>query len=374
MADRIGASVLVLACLVPVSAAQGTHVVPPAYATQPGNSPDIEPFGFDRVRHVQYVDRSLLTGIPNNALLRGLAYRRTPQLTVPATMERKSARGFTLAIWQIRVANYGGPVLNPPSTFPSPSDPVWSTVFAARAIDHTTNCPPLTLPSTGLPPFAVSFPFDVPMPYAGQGLGIEHYAYESVAYTYAYLIDGVWSQPSSGTVQPISDSAVGCPAGQNRAQGAAPNPGGGSLDFHLLGAESRVAAIAFLGASKTLWSGIPLPLALAQVGLPGCHVYTDLTLPFATATSTAGTAEIHPQVPADPSYLGATLYGQWVVRDTRVNPAFPYATSDGLAFTLGRELGHSPIATSVVSGTDANAQQRVGLVQPGRGAILRLNW
>lgn len=374
MADRIGPLVLLVASFVPTAAAQGTHVVPPAYATQSGNSPEIEPFGYDRIRHAQYADRTLLAGIPVNTLLKEIAYRRSPQVTEPASMERKAGRGFTLAVWQVRLANYTGPVLNPSSTFPQPADPAWTMVFSARQIDHTTNCPPLTLPATGLPAFQVRFPFDQPVQYTGAGIGIEHYAYEGVAYVYTYLVDGVWSQPGSGTVQLITPASLGCPAGQNRAQGFAPNPGGGTLDFYLFGAPPGAAAIAYFGASKTSWSGIPLPLDLTANSLPGCFVYTDLTLPFPATTSTAGTGEIRQAVPGDPAFRGATLYGQWLVRDPRVNPSFPYATSDGLAFTLGTELGQSPIAVSTVSGTDMNAQQRVGLLQPGRGAIFQLRW
>jgi hypothetical protein len=361
---------LSLAALLP---AQGSTVVPPAYAAQAGNSPDVEPFATDRIRHVQYVDRTQLTAIPPNALLKAIAYRRTIQLTNPI-MERKTAGGQqAIPSWQVRIGNFTGPVMNPPGTFPTSTTPGWTTVFS-RTVDFTTNFPPLPLPTSGLPAFLVRFPFDVPVQYAGSGLGVDHFAYETISYAYPYLMDGTYSPVAGGSVVPISPTSVGCPAGQNRSEGAAPNPGGGRIDSYLFGAPAAAIATAFFGASKTNWLGIPLPLSLAGFTLPGCFVYTDLTLPVPALTTSAGIGEVHVPVPGDLALGGVTIYGQWVVNDARVNPAFPYATSDGLAYTLGKSIGTGLVQMSVVSGIGVNAQGRVGFVQPGRGPIFELSW
>lgn len=358
--------------LATIAVAQNTAIVPPAYATQAGNSPDIEPCGSDRIRHVQYLDRSLLASVPANSLIKEVAYRRTTQITT-ALMERKSGTNQGIPVWQVRLGNYVGPVTNPRGTFPTSTTSGWMTVFTAKQVDFTTNFPPLPMPSTGLPAFLVRFPFDVPFQYIGAALGIDHYAYESVNRTYPYYMDGVQSPTSAGTVDLISGTSLGCPAGQNRAEGAAPNPGGGALDFYLFGAPAQTVATAFFGASSTQWASVPLPLSLAPT-LPGCFVFTDLTLPFSAVTSTGGIAEVHVPVPGDLPLAGATIYGQWVVTDGRVNPSFAFATSDGLRFKFGTAVGNGLIPMSVVSGLGNNAAGNVGFVQPGRGPILQLTW
>ena len=74
-------------------------------------------------------------------------------------------------------------------------------------------------------------PLDRPFAYTGGSLGIGHFAYESTKATLPYYMDAVATNPTTGSVQRISPNALGCPAGENRAEGFAPNPGGGSVEF-----------------------------------------------------------------------------------------------------------------------------------------------
>src|SRR5690349_15063012 len=68
--------------------AQGSIVIPPGTAAVDGNSADVEPFGYDQVRHVQYVHQSMLVGLAPNTLIKELAYRRDGNVTNPAICVR----------------------------------------------------------------------------------------------------------------------------------------------------------------------------------------------------------------------------------------------------------------------------------------------
>jgi hypothetical protein len=365
----------VCAGLTSLLAAQGTYVVPPAYATTAGNTLDREPVAYDQACHVQYVASAYMSGLQPNTLVTGIQYRRASQITNPATLTRTI--NSPAPLWTLRLKNVPATVnvMSPPATMPGSADTTWTTVLTASI--SATNFPPLTLPPSGVPDFLVSFPLAAPFVYTGPQFGVQHYVYAAANRLVNYYVDAVMSTTSGGTVSQIPN-ANGCPPGQNRAQGIAPNPGGGNLEFYLYGAQGNQVAFAALGTNTTQWGSLTLPYSLAPFGLQGCAVYTDLVLPFSRSTDVAGNAELRAAVPADPGLLGARLFGQWVVGDTRVNPAFPIATSDGLQFTLGTTLGQPQVLMSVVSGVGQLAQLpgggRAGLVQPGRGLIFRLSW
>ena len=65
-----------------------------------------------------------------------------------------------------------------------------------------------------------------------------------------------------------------------------------------------------------------------------------------------------------------------IVADDRVNPAVNIATSDGLRFTLGNDVGTAALGMSVVSlaGNLASNQRTPGFVQRGRGLVFQLGW
>ncbi len=357
-------------------AAQGSYVVPPANATVAGNTLDREPVGYDQACHVQYVSGTYLTGLQPSTLITELAYRRASQVTNPATLSRTINNPAPL--WTLRLKNVPSTVnvMAPPPLMPGSADTTWTTVMTATI--NATNFPALTLPPTGLPDWLVKFPLGAPFVYTGPQFGIQHYVYDAAnRVSGSFYVDAVMSTSSAGTVGQIPN-ADGCPAGQNRAQGLAPNPGGGDLEFYLFGAQGNQPAFACFGASTTQWGALQLPFSLASLGLPGCAVYTDWSLSFTRTTDIAGNAELSLPVPGDAGLLGAVLYGQWAVGDARVNPAFPLATSDGLQFTLGSTLGQPQVQMSVVSGIGGLAQLpgggRSGLVQPGRGLVFRLSW
>ena len=74
----------------------------------------------------------------------------------------------------------------------------------------------------------------------------------------------------------------------------------------------------FLGASKTNWSGIPLPFDCGAIGMPGCTIYcsADITVPL---TASSGLANWSFTIPYDVGLIGAFAYQQALVLDPAVN-------------------------------------------------------
>ncbi len=365
---RLLPSILVLVACAPLVPAQitNTQVVPPSYTNLEANSLDREPFGYDQIRSVQYIDRTLLSGIPANTLLKEIAYRRDGGLTGVPTMTRTRVLPPN---WQIRLGKFSGNYATVSPSFPAVSDVNYTVVYAAKP----TSFPNLTLVNGGGPQnFDLKFPLDLPWQFSSPGIAIDHYCYETTNVgTYAYYVDTIDPNGNAGHAGLITPQSVGCPLNQNRAAGQSTNPGTGDLVLSLFGAQGGKAAIACIGASATQWGSIALPFDLGVLGLAGCKVYTDLTVQVVLTSASSGTAELRVPVPANAFLAGATVYGQWLVQDNRVNPNFPYATSDGIAFKLGDAV---PVAMSVNTGQGQIANGGTGFVVVGHGHVVRFGW
>lgn len=367
-ADLLKSVLLLAFCSCFPVAAQGSAVVPPSSATSEGNSADSEPFAFDQARHVHYVGQSLLTSIAPNTLIKELQYRRDgDSSTITSMLRYRTPATKTQPVWQIRLGNLTGNVLAPPPEFPTATTGGWTTVFSAKPM----NFPDLPRVGTGPQSFDLKFVLDVPWQFTGQNLGIDHFAYEANVGGFNYVIDAIGYIPGGGSAGLIAPNSLGCPANQNRAYGASADPGGGDLVFDLFGAEANKQASACLGSSSTTWGSLALPLDLSSLLLPGCKIYCDLAVALPMLTDGAGAAQLRLPIPANPSLANGVVFGQWVVRDSRVNPAVNLATSDGIKFTIGSEIAPQ---MSVVSAIAVLAQGRNGFVQPGRGPVVKLVW
>lgn len=347
-----------LAC---AASAQQHIVVPQSAANVEGNAADREPFGHGAVRHLTYIHQDQLQGIPLQTGITDLSFRRdTP---MPFSVMRRPP-----GIWQIRMGHYQGSVSEPPSAWPTATDPNWRVVFQPRQISF----PDLSQPSgNGPAPFALTFLLDQPFVYRGGHLGIEHYVYDSQA-QYDYIIDAVDGFVPGGTVT-LLPGGQGCPVGQNRALAQAPNPGGGDVQFWLFDAQAGVPALLALGASAHSYGGAPLPLDLGPLGLPGCTVLASFDVTLPTLVTSAGMAELRYPVPAVQELLDATLYAQWAcVNDARINPSLPMTLSDGLSVTFGSHLNGGFLGMTVVSAFAGSNQH--GYVQPNRGPVMRIGW
>ena len=73
-------------------------------------------------------------------------------------------------------------------------------------------------------------------------------------------------------------------------------------------------AILVLGTSKTYFLGQPvLPLSLAPLGAPGCSLLASPDVFVGVVAGPGGTAVVTTPIPNNPSFLLATVFGQWGV-------------------------------------------------------------
>lgn len=78
-------------------------------------------------------------------------------------------------------------------------------------------------------------------------------------------------------------------------------------------------ALLLQGLSATSWAGVPLPVALAPFGAPGCALAVGGDGALAVAIDPAGQATIAFAIPATPTLVGAVLFHQFVVLDAAAN-------------------------------------------------------
>ncbi|MCU0863921.1 MAG: VCBS repeat-containing protein [Planctomycetes bacterium] len=110
-----------------------------------------------------------------------------------------------------------------------------------------------------------------------------------------------------------------------------PNIGMASLGaqgvrIHLSNASPNSTALLLLGLSTTQFYGVPLPLPLDAIGLPGCQLRTAVEIACTAVAGTVGTAAGHTQldlpIPVTTAVQGAwTVSAQWwVLGDTATFP------------------------------------------------------
>lgn len=85
---------------------------------------------------------------------------------------------------------------------------------------------------------------------------------------------------------------------------------GGTYTLDLVNLPTTGGLAAFVtGLSNTVWNGLPLPLALASIGLPGCTDYVSVDATVLRGT-TAGGAFFQLTIPNNPSLAGITFFNQ----------------------------------------------------------------
>lgn len=90
------------------------------------------------------------------------------------------------------------------------------------------------------------------------------------------------------------------------------------------------AQFGVLGASKTQWGPVNLPLSLTSIGMTGCGLYTsiDVVIPLSSPT---GMARWPLTIPGTTTLLGSVFYQQALVFDPGANPL-------GMTSTNAREV------------------------------------
>jgi len=109
---------------------------------------------------------------------------------------------------------------------------------------------------------------------------------------------------------------------------------GETFELDLRPIPSSVLATPFvlLGASNELWGGVPLPLELGVIGMPGCwlQVSIDISLPL---PNHGGWTGLPLPIPYDYRLLGAPLFTQAFVLDPGATP--PAAVSNAGLLVIG---------------------------------------
>lgn len=97
---------------------------------------------------------------------------------------------------------------------------------------------------------------------------------------------------------------------------------------------SAVAATVTLGVSNRNWLGVPLPLSLAGLGMPGCDLLASAEFTL-TVPASAGAASLALSLCACPELAGLAFYQQGFVLDASANAAGVVVSNAG-AGVLGR--------------------------------------
>jgi hypothetical protein len=108
---------------------------------------------------------------------------------------------------------------------------------------------------------------------------------------------------------------------------------GTPLPLQLTRVPSITMAILFIGAYNSTWNGVPLPLDLGTMGMPGCSLWVsgEILVPVAIAGG-RGTATI--PIPLDTALLSGRFFSQGFVIDPSAN-SVGISTSQGIACRFG---------------------------------------
>ncbi|MBK8097287.1 MAG: S8/S53 family peptidase [Planctomycetes bacterium] len=96
---------------------------------------------------------------------------------------------------------------------------------------------------------------------------------------------------------------------------------GGNWTLALRDAAPSALALLLQGLSASEWGGVPLPLALAPFGAPGCALAVAGEAALAVPLDGTGQASVGFAIPATPTLVGAVLFHQFVVFDAAANAA-----------------------------------------------------
>lgn len=93
---------------------------------------------------------------------------------------------------------------------------------------------------------------------------------------------------------------------------------GGTLHVDVANVPAGNATAILVGASRSQWGAVGLPLSLAPIGMPGCSLLASPDVVLAIPNP-AGTATLTLSVPNEPALIGQSFYNQAFVRDPGAN-------------------------------------------------------
>ena len=97
--------------------------------------------------------------------------------------------------------------------------------------------------------------------------------------------------------------------------------------------KSSTLAVHILGASKTKWAALSLPLDLNAIA-SGCWLQVSTDLFTAKVTDTKGVASLILPIPNQKSLIGLSLHHQFIISDSRAN-TLGWLFSHGVTTMIG---------------------------------------
>ena len=126
------------------------------------------------------------------------------------------------------------------------------------------------------------------------------------------------------------------PAISATVSGGEPNIGT-SVTYRLSNARASTPVVLIHGLSRTVSRGIPLPLNLAVINMPGCTLYVSDHATFGGSTNASGIATRTLPIPNNRSLIGVHVYDQWAIIDPGANP-LGLTASNALDTLIGGNL------------------------------------
>jgi hypothetical protein len=335
-----------LSPLVAVARSQNQTVVSPAHFTN-AEAPTSNAFPFGSVsqtfRYAQIHDD--LAGAPRAII--GMAFRRNGTTTTDF-----AAFSVTLSAWCSTATTTGAA---PAAAFDTNHWVDKAQVITGKVFNFPA-APSGFVPDT----FAYDLPYDTPFLFAGAGplcWEIQRTATTNTTNRFHDAVSG------AGAVNPPLAAirfGAGCKLSTQTSAMVANGdsamnwPGGtGNLTIRgTLGPQNSLVVV-FLGFSRTVFAGIPLPLLIpgTQNAPSGdCHLYTEIVVVTAALTSATGASSVTIPVPATPELNGGSTYAQILASDPAANPAGA-VTSNGVQHNFVAPYGAVPGGRVYLSGS-----------------------
>jgi hypothetical protein len=161
----------------------------------------------------------------------------------------------------------------------------------------------------------------------------------TISFTPATANVTVSAEYCSYAVGGYSTYGTGCPGsnGVIPRHTSTSNPEIGATVTHTVtGLRGPTPAAMYLGFSKTLWNGLPLPLSLGFIGAnPSCSILAEGFLNLPVVIDGSGSGSLTFAVSSDPAAIGVHTYTQVVAADLFLPDPIPLTVSNGLDMLIG---------------------------------------